>query len=40
MIEDLKVLVSNFLEGKLGCGLLGFVVRGERWFLGVKEPDS
>jgi len=40
LIEDLKVLVSDFLEGRLRCGLLGFIVRGKRWFLRVEEPGN
>ena len=29
-----------FLVGRLECGLLGFVVRWDEWFLGVEEPSS
>ena len=40
LIKDLQVLVNDFLVGRLGCGLLGFVFRWDEWFLGVEELGS
>ena len=40
LIEDLEVLVCNFLVGRLRYGLLGFVVRGDGWFPRVEEPGG
>ena len=37
LIEDLEILVYDFLVGRLRCGLLGFVVWGDGWFLRVEE---
>ena len=40
LIEDLEVLVSDFLVGRLEYGLLGFVIQWDGWFLGIEEPGS
>ena len=40
LIENLEILVYDFLVGRLRYGLLGFVVRGDGWFLRVEEPGS
>ena len=40
LIEDLEILVCDFLVGRLGYGLLGFVIQEDRWFLRVEEPSN